>query len=218
MSKKNIIIVLIVIVVVFFGILIFINNSDTNITIDNNKNINIDSSGTINTNIQSAIPEDWKTISSNIYGYEISFPEGWYWVQGNEKHDSSTDVPVIDISISPGQCYFNGDCIASSEILVRLEVSNMLCNTSQECANYLDYLPGCRTYSDRQPITIDGYEATRQFEYPGEGCATEQSYTTSIFWKKDNSTFRLTGANINQEDFSKYADIFEQISQSIKFK
>lgn len=171
-----------------------------------------------NTNLQSTISEDWKTVSSNIYGYEISFPEGWYWSQGNKKHDPSTDVPVIDILISPDQCYFTSDCMTSSEILVRLEVSNMVCNTSQECADYLDYLPGCRTYSDRQLITIDGFEATQQFEYPGEGCATEQSYTSSIFWKRDNNTFHLTGSNINQEDFSKYADVFEQIGQSIKFK
>ncbi|MDP2685503.1 MAG: hypothetical protein Q8P20_10835 [bacterium] len=178
-------------------------------------NTNLNSSQNINT--ISAIPEDWQTVSSNIYAYEISFPEGWYWELGNERHNSSTDVPATDILISPDQCYFTGDCVLSSEILVRLEVSNMVCDTSQECADYLDFLPGCITYSDRILLTIDNYEATQQFEYPEEDCATENFFGANIFWKKGNDTFRLIGETITQEVFEKYSDVFQQISQSINF-
>ncbi len=234
MKNQNLVIIIILIIILAGGALFLfskhegsqgLNNTDSNVSIIeninsnssinfNNNNVNIDDNVIVN----NKVPEEWQTVSSDVYDYQISFPEEWYVSKGNEKHNSNTDVPVTDISASPNQCYFNGNCITSSDLLVTVQVSNMVCDTSIECANYLDFLPGCAVYSDRQEITVDGHDAAMQYEYPEDGCATDQFYSNNVFIKKGDDTYKISGSTLSKEDFENYSDIFDQIIKTLKFE
>lgn len=231
MKINSITIIIIVVIILVAGALyLYVNNGDdqylnttNNSNVDLIENININQVSNKNFNASddlinnNFVIEKWTTVSSNIYDYQISIPEAWHWIVGNEKHNSNTDVPVTDISASPNQCYFNGNCITSSDILVTVQVSNMVCDSSDECANYLDYQPGCAVYSDRKNIKVDGYDATMQFEYPGEGCATESYYSAVVYLKKGDDTYKISGSTLSKEDFEDYSDVFNQIIKTIKY-
>lgn len=151
-----------------------------------------------------------KTYENNIFRFSLKYPEDWELSEKNiENRSSSVLIGQLGTEL-PGNV--TGNKIYANSITIEVD-SNLNNYSLEDWIKLKENNPTETKFTFINNMLVAGQQAQRG----AFGCC--MTYKETIFFKKSNFLFQITGGNlgVSKKDKYSYEEIFNQILSTLKF-